>query len=77
MLGAQLSMALETGPMGLLMMVFSSNSKNKTQNVFRLNTVAQSKESYNIHTNTLTVDVHISWVNTEMLKAVRKKKVLC
>lgn len=58
--------------MDLLMKVFSLNSEDRNQNVFRFNTAAQSKESYSIQTDKLTTGVHKSRRNTEVLSAIRK-----
>ena len=69
-------MTLETEPMDLLMKVFSLNSEDRNQNVFRFNTAAQSKKSYSIQTDKLTAGVHKSRRNTEVLNAIRKK-VFC
>lgn len=62
--------------MDLLMKVFSLNSEDRNQNVFRFNTAAQSKESYSIQTDKLTAGVYKSRRNTEVLSAIRKK-VFC
>ena len=69
-------MTLETEPMDLLMKVFSLNSEDRNQNVFRFNRAAQSKEGYSIQTDKLTTGVHKSQRNTEVLNAIRKK-VFC